>query len=98
MKTQKLYVLVRRDLKKSHQAVQGGHALAELLLSYKLKWLNGTLIYLAVEDEKALRKLYRKLPCRKKAFFEEPYWDNSMTAVAAFGKGLPKFLKKFPLL
>lgn len=94
----KLYVLVRKDLKRSHRAVQGGHALAELLLRHELKWTNGTLVYLAVDDERALRKLYEKLPCRKKAFFEEPFWDNSMTAVAAYGKKLPKFLRKLPLL
>lgn len=98
MKPQKLYVLVREDLKGSHKAVQGGHALAELLLSHKLSWLNGTLIYLGVKNEKELRKLYKKLPCKKKAFFEEPHWNNSMTAIAAYGKRLPKFLKKLPLL
>jgi hypothetical protein len=94
----KLYVLIRKDLKKSHQAVQGGHALAELLLNYKLPWDNGTLIYLGVKNEKELRKLYKKLPCRKKAAFEEPYWDYSMTAIAAYGNKLPKFLRKLQLL
>lgn len=94
----KLYVIIRKDLGIVHSAVQGGHALAELLLSHKLSWLNGTLIYLTVKNEKELRKLFKKLPCKKKAYFEEPYWDNSMTAIAGFGKKLPKFLKKLPLL
>jgi hypothetical protein len=94
----KLYVVVRKDLKKSHQAVQGGHALAELLLRHNLKWKNGTLIYLSVEDEKKLRKLFEKLPCRKKVFFKEPFWDDSVTAIAGYGKRLPKFLRKLPLL
>lgn len=95
----KLYVLVRKDLKHtSHRAVQGGHALAQLLLTHDLKWKNGTLIYLAVKDEKALKRLYKKLPCKKKAFFKEPHWDNSLTAIAAYGKKLPHFLRKFPLL
>jgi hypothetical protein len=94
----KLYVLVRKDLKPSHRAVQGGHALAQLLLTHDLPWKNGTLIYLGVEDEKKLRKLYKKLPCRKKAFFKEPFWDNSVTAIAAYGKKIPHFLRKLPLL
>lgn len=99
MKPQKLYVIIRRDIRgASHKAVQGGHALAELLLMYKLSWMNGTLIYLTVKNEKELRRLFKKLPCKKKVSFEEPFWNNEMTAIAAFGKNLPKFLKKLPLL
>lgn len=94
----KLYVVIRRDLKPPHQAVQGGHALAELLLTHKLSWLNGTLVYLSVKDEATLRKVYEKLPCKKKAKFEEPFWDNSMTAFAAYGKKLPHFFRKFSLM
>lgn len=95
----KLYVIVRKDLKHtSHRAVQGGHALAELLLYYKVPWKNGTLVYLAAKDEKHLKRLYKKMPCKKKAFFKEPFWDNSLTAIAAVGNKVPKFLKKLPLL
>lgn len=95
----KLYVIVRRDLKSpSHQAVQGGHALAELLMNHKINWLNGTLVYLSVKDEETLRKLFEKLPCRAKAFFEEPFWDNQMTAIACIGPKLPHYLRKFSLL
>lgn len=94
----KLYVLIRKDLKPCHQAVQGGHALAQFLLDHKSGWKNGTLIYLGVRDEKELRKIYAKLPCKKKSAFEEPFWQNQMTAVAAYGKDLPHFLRKFSLL
>jgi hypothetical protein len=96
----KLYVIVRKDIKHtSHRGVQGGHALAQLLLTYKkIKWKNGTLVYLAAKDEKHLKRLYKKMPCRKKAFFKEPYWDNSLTAISGFGKKLPHFLRKLPLL
>jgi uncharacterized protein (DUF1919 family) len=94
----KLYVIVRRDLSTSHQAVQAGHALAQLLLTKKIGWKNGTLVYLSVRDEETLRKLFDKLPCKNKAFFEEPYWQNQMTAIAAYGIKLPHYLRKFSLL
>ena len=52
----KLYVLVRKDLSKSQQAVQGGHAVAEYLLSGPLTaWSNGTLVYLGVRNETELK-------------------------------------------
>lgn len=48
----KLYVLVRKDLSKSQQAVQAGHAVAEFLLNNDDHgWDNGTLVYLGVPDE-----------------------------------------------
>lgn len=94
----KLYVIVRRDLSTSQQAVQTGHALAQLLLTQKIGWKNGTLVYLSVRDEATLRKVFDKLPCKKKAFFEEPYWQNQMTAIAAYGFKLPHYLRKFSLL
>lgn len=94
----KMYVVVRTDLSWPQCAVQGGHALAELLRKKNTGWKNGTLIYLAVDDEKKLRKLYKKCPTRKKAKFLEPYWDNEMTAFAAYGRKVSDFLKKLPLL
>ena len=52
----KLYVLVRKDLSKSQQAVQGGHALAEYLLRGPTTlWDNGTLVYLGVRNENDLK-------------------------------------------
>src|ERR1700677_2941860 len=97
-KPMKLYVIVRRDLSTSQQAVQAGHALAQLLLTHKMGWKNGTLVYLSVKDEATLRKLFDKLPCKKKVFFEEPFWQNQMTAIAGYGIKLPHYLRKFSLL
>lgn len=94
----KLYVVVRSDMSKSQQAVQGGHALAELLLKKKVGWTNGTLIYLGVKNEKELRKLFKKVPARNKKAFLEPFWDNSMTAFAAYGRDVSLFLANLPLL
>lgn len=52
----KLYVLVRKDLSKSQQAVQGGHAVAEYLLhGPSTAWSNGTLVYLSVRSETELK-------------------------------------------
>lgn len=94
----KLYVVVRSDMSKSQQAVQAGHALAELLLKKKIGWKNGTLVYLGVKDEMKLRKLYDTVPARNKRAFFEPFWDDSMTAFAAYGRDVSKFLKELPLL
>ena len=47
---------MRKDLSKSQQAVQGGHAVAEYLLSGPLTaWPNGTLVYLGVRNETELK-------------------------------------------
>ena len=53
---QKLFVLVRKDLSKSQQAVQAGHAVAEYLLrGPSTFWGNGTLVYLGVRNETDLK-------------------------------------------
>lgn len=53
---EKMYVLIRKDLSKSQQAVQGGHALAEFLLTYPDNtWSNGTLVYIGVPNLSVLR-------------------------------------------
>ena len=82
---EKLYVLVRKNLSKSQQAVQGGHAVAEYLLHYRLSsWDNGTLIYLAAKDEEDLKswgELFH-LMYVDHVGFKEPDRNNELTAIA----------------
>ena len=82
----KMYVIVRRDISPSYQAVQGGHALAEFLLNYSQNWGNSTLIYLGVSNELQLKKWENKLTQRNITFAEwrEPDIDNQITAIAAY--------------
>ena len=83
----KLYVVTRKDLSKSQQAVQAGHALAEYLLNNNTHWSNGTLVYLKVEDEKELKSLTELLEHGKVSFtsFKEPDIGNQLTAIASLG-------------
>lgn len=94
----KLYVVVRTDLSKSQQAVQAGHAVAEILIKKRIGWKNGTLIYLSQSNEKKLRKLFQNVPTKNKVAFHEPFWDNQMTAFAAYGRDVAEFLRKLELL
>lgn len=83
---QKLYVIVRKDLSHSQQAVQAGHALAEYMLaSSSPKWTNQTLIYLGVKGLKQLENLKFKLEMNGINFveFKEPDLDNQTTAIAS---------------
>jgi len=98
----KLYVLVRKDLNKSQQAVQAGHALAEILLRYPPNihgWKNGTLIYLGTENMEELQEMYDKLwgRCVQAPFFE-PYKNMGFTAFAAIGEIVSEELKDLELI
>lgn len=82
----KLFVIVRKDLTPSQQAVQAGHALAEYLLhSLNLRWKNQTLIYLGVKDGLQLEKVKYKLENSGIDFYEfkEPDLNNETTAIAS---------------
>ena len=84
----KLYVVVRKDLSKSQQAVQGGHALAEYVLRNRDDdWDNGTLVYLGIRDENELISLTKKLECDRirHISFREPDIGDQMTAIASLG-------------
>jgi len=95
----KLYVLVRKDLPKSQQAVQGGHAVAEFLLRGPVTfWNNGTLVYLGVRDKHDLESWGGRLnDCGHDVIaFREPDRDNEITAIAVCGA--EKELKNLRLL
>lgn len=84
----KMYVLVRKDLTKAQQAVQGGHALAQFLLNYQSSWENGTLIYLGTKGEWQLMNWIERLEEKQidTAVWREPDMDNEITAVAAYSE------------
>ena len=82
---QALYVLVRKDLAKSSQAVQAGHAVAQFLLDHGTIWRNGTLVYLSVPNETHLLRLKDSMMGKPLAEFVEPDLDNQLTAIAILG-------------
>lgn len=84
----KLYVIVRKDLSKSQQAVQGGHALAEYVLQNRdTVWDNGTLVYLGIRDEGELKDLTNALEYDRicHTIFREPDIGDEITAIASLG-------------
>lgn len=81
----KMFVIVRKDLTTSQQAVQAGHALAEYLMHGPFsRWQNGTLIYLGVKGLKQLKNIKHKfemenIPHKE---FREPDLNDEITAIA----------------
>jgi hypothetical protein len=92
-----MYVLVRRDLSKSQQAVQGGHALAEFILNCQTPWNNSTLVYLGVNRFQlwSWREKLKELKI-KFAEWKEPDMQNETTAIAAYSND--KIFKRLNLL
>lgn len=89
----RLYVLTREDLSLAYRSVQGGHALAQLLIDYpelKEQWNNHTLIYLSVKDENALKRWARKLEIKSIPFstFIEPDLNFQMSSLACLNDGI----------
>ena len=81
-----MFVLVRKDLSKSQQGVQGGHALAQFALDHPesfREWNNHTIVYLKV-DYKRLLDLDLK---DKHSCFFEPDIGNQLTAKATYSSG-----------
>ena len=81
-----MFVLVRNDLSKSQQGVQGGHALAQFALEHPDKfreWNNHTIVYLKM-DIKTLEDLR---PKDNYSCFFEPDIGDQLTAKATYSSG-----------
>lgn len=59
-----------------------------------------SLVLLAVDGEEELKLWRDKLDVVTgyMSYFEEPYWDNRLTAVACYGPLVQDFLKELRLL
>ena len=82
--------MVRTDLSVSQQAVQAGHAVAEVVLrGQQGDWDNGTLVYLRADSEEDLEKQMFQLERKNIPFsiFREPDIGNQITAIAAIDEG-----------
>lgn len=91
----KLYILIRKDLSPSQQAVQAGHAVAEFLLrGPKTEWSNGTLVYLGVRNEFDLYDWIHMFDLDNihYSIFKEPDRNDEVTAIATDIEH-PKFRK-----
>jgi hypothetical protein len=101
----KLYVVVRRDLSKSQQAVQAGHALAQFLIDCPNSgWTNGTLVYLkgpnGHDEMMSFFKNISEIGSVWHVPFYEPDLDNEITALAILGCEdiIPNVLLGLPLV
>lgn len=98
----KLYVVTHKDLSGPQKAIQAGHAIAEFMRKYpNNEWNCGSLVYLEVLDEYELDELFFEIAMVKEVYagFNEPFFDDSLTAIAILGT--PKIvekLKKYPLM
>ena len=82
--TQRLYVLIDKALDSVYGCVQGGHAVAQWLLSHPdQNWNNSYLIYLSAD----LSKWISRLNCLGIDYtsFQEPDLKDRTTAIAVLG-------------
>ena len=85
----KLYVITRRDLTTSQQAVQAGHAAIQFVLNHLHDLWDGTLVYLGIDSEDKLSLWGDKLTRKGIEWtgFHEPDMGNELTAIATLGDG-----------
>ncbi len=97
-----MFILVRSDLSKSQQGVQGGHALAQFMLSYPdlaEEWNNQTIVYLKTDHETIQRyEVILPLGDVNTTSFREPDIGNQLTALAAYGYDAEKYFTDFRLM
>ena len=104
-RSDKLYILVRNDLKLGLQAAQSAHAIAELIFKYPSEsstWnkKSNYIIILSVKDENELHSFARKLKMAgtKLSIFLEPDLNMEATALAVLpGEMVAEILKELPL-
>lgn len=87
----KLYVLTRKDIPPSYQAVQSGHAVAQFLKDNpNTQWANGTLVYLGVSNLQSLEKWISKLDSMEIPYslFIEPDIGDQPTSLATLGNDI----------
>ena len=92
---QRLYVLIDKSLTPVYGCVQGGHAVAQWLLTHpKQPWNNNYLIYLQASIEEWKNKLnYLGIDYTQ---FNEPDLGNRTTSLAVLGND--KLFKKLELV
>ena len=95
----KMFVLVRNDLSKSQQGVQGGHALAQFALDHPhdfKEWGNQTIVYLKTELD-TLEVLKDEVSDSVSRFYE-PDIGNQLTALAIYGPDAEARFRDFKLM
>jgi peptidyl-tRNA hydrolase len=99
----KLYVVVRKDLKPGEQAAQSLHAIVEFCMAHPhhaKEWhsLSNYVCLLEVSSERRLHKLLKQAEAAKipHAHFREPWLKDSLTAVALHPSG-KDLVKEFQL-
>jgi hypothetical protein len=97
---EKIFVLVDKNLSRSQQAVQSGHALIQFVSDWhgSADWDKMALVLLAVSNEEELEGWIPKLDAEYKSFFCEPYWQDRLTAVVVHGEHVEEQLKDLHLL
>ena len=91
----RLYVLINQNLNPIYGCVQGGHVVAEWLLSHPDQdWNNNYLIYVSADVQKWKEKL--DLMEIDYTEFKEPDLDNEVTALAVLNND--KMFKKLKLV
>jgi hypothetical protein len=98
----KIFVLVDKSLSRSQQTVQCGHALLNFSSDWKPPtgedWAKMSLVILAVDGEDELLEWWDKLDADYKSDFLEPYWNDRMTAFAAYGPLVQEQVNELKLL